>query len=98
VPSILRFLVTFEYPDLFVGHHSLRSFMGQEDQLRVASSFERVAGYIRDSTFGHGHLTDTCADTCLLSFYGSYGTTKMIIIIIGQATRRRLILKCLPKP
>jgi hypothetical protein len=38
---VYRFLRTVEYPELFVGHHSLRSFMGQTDQLRVAS-------YIRD--------------------------------------------------
>jgi hypothetical protein len=31
-----RFLRTVKYPDLFVRHHSLRSFMGQADQSRVA--------------------------------------------------------------
>jgi hypothetical protein len=38
---VYRFLRTVKNPDLFVGHHSLRSFMGRADQSRVAS-------YIRD--------------------------------------------------
>jgi hypothetical protein len=46
---VYRFLRTVEYPDLFVGHHSLRSFMGQADQSRVAS-------FIRDSFRTRTHL------------------------------------------
>jgi hypothetical protein len=33
---VYRFLRTVQHPEHFVGHHSLRSFMGQTDQLRVA--------------------------------------------------------------
>jgi hypothetical protein len=45
---LYRFLRTVESLDLFVGHHSLRSFMGQTDQSRVARSLEIA--------FGHGHM------------------------------------------
>jgi hypothetical protein len=34
---VYRFMRTVKYPDLFVGHHSLRSLIDQADQSRVAS-------------------------------------------------------------
>jgi hypothetical protein len=46
---VYRFLKTVQYPDLFVGRSSLRSFMGQADQYCVAS-------FIRDCFIGHGHM------------------------------------------
>jgi hypothetical protein len=48
---VYKFLRTVEYPDLFVGHHSLRSFMGQTNQLRVASYIREGGSMVRCTTF-----------------------------------------------
>jgi hypothetical protein len=48
---VYRFLRTIEYPDLFIGYHSLRSFMGQTDLLVTL-----------EIAFGHGH---TCGHLSL---------------------------------
>jgi hypothetical protein len=45
---VYEFLRIVQNPDLFVGRSSLRSFMGQADQ-------HRVANFIRDC-LGHGHM------------------------------------------
>jgi hypothetical protein len=68
---VYRFLRTVEYPDLFVGHHSLRSFLAPRQTSRGLL-------VTLETAFGHGHMCGHLS----LSLYGSYGTIKIIIIII----------------
>jgi hypothetical protein len=97
VPRIVyRYLRTVEYPNLFVGHCIVYALLWARQTSRgLLVALERVKLVTLEIQLLD---TNTCADTCFLSFYGSYGLQTIIIIDTGQATRRQLILTCLPKP